>query len=193
MSHISTSLRIEAPPIDIPVPGLVVLVGAAGAGKTTFAARWFAPAEILSSNALRASVSGDPTDQRATRPAFAILHREVARRLVAGRLVVVDATNVEPGARAALRRIADAAAVPSIAIALVPPRSVVHARNAERAGRVVPAGVVDRHLARLHHLGPDAASIATRLISEGFGAARVLSSVEEIDATAVRRVERPID
>jgi protein phosphatase len=182
---------VTAPPIEVPVPGLVVLIGAAGAGKTTFAARWFEAAEIVSSDALRAAVSGDPADQRATRPAFAILHREVGRRLAAGRLVVVDATNVEPGARAAIRRIAAAARVPSLAIALVPPASVVHARNAGRAGRVVPADVVDRHLARVSDLGSDPVAIVERLRAEGFDAVRVLDSIEEIDAIAVVRRARP--
>jgi predicted kinase len=182
---------VTAPPIEVPVPGLVVLIGAAGAGKTTFAGRWFEAAEILSSDALREAVSGDPGDQRATRPAFAILHREVGRRLVAGCLVVVDATNVEPAARAAVRRIAAAARMPSLAIVLAPPPSIVHARNAGRAGRVVPADVVDRHLARLGDLGPDAAAIALRLHAEGFDDVRVLASIEEIDATAVRRRPSP--
>src|SRR5258706_10982325 len=104
-------------PIDIPVPGLVVLIGAAGAGKTTLAARLFEPSDLVSSDALREAVSGDPTNQRATRPAFRILHGEVRRRLATGLLVVVDATNVEPTARATLRRLAATAQVPALAIA----------------------------------------------------------------------------
>ena len=69
-----------ADPIEIPVPGLVVLIGAAGAGKSTLAVRLFAPADVLSSDDLRAAVSGDAADQRATRTAFGILHREVRRQ-----------------------------------------------------------------------------------------------------------------
>ena len=45
--------------LEIPDPSLVLLVGAAGAGKTTFAARHFPPDEVLSSDAYRALVSGD--------------------------------------------------------------------------------------------------------------------------------------
>jgi adenylylsulfate kinase-like enzyme len=85
--------------IEIRDPSLVVLVGAAGSGKSTFAARWFAPSEVLSSDAFREILTGDAADQRATKTAFSIIHREVTKRLAAGRTVVVDATNVEASAR----------------------------------------------------------------------------------------------
>lgn len=174
--------------IDVPVPGLVVLVGAAGSGKSTLAARLFAPDEVLSSDALRGAVAGDPADQRATRPAFAILHREAARRLSMGRLVVVDATNVEPAARRALVQLARTAAVPTVAIVLALPGLDVHARNAGRPGRVVPADIVDRHLGRLATLGDDPDSIGARLRAEGFAAVHVLATGEELSSLAVRRV-----
>ena len=183
---------MTADPIDIPVPGLVVLIGAAGAGKSTLAARLFEPSEILSSDALREAVSGDAADQRATRPAFAILHREVRRRLETGRLVVVDATNVEVTGRAALRRLAGAARVPAIAIAIVPSAADVQVRNAGRATRVVPRDIVDRHLGRLNDLGTTSASIAAALLAEGFAAAHVLRSTDELDSVEIRRVASPI-
>jgi predicted kinase len=182
-------------PIAIPTPALVVLIGAAGAGKTTLAARLFEPTEILSSDALREAVSGDPADQRANRPTFRILHREVGRRLAAGRLVVVDATNVEPGARAALLGLARAAGTAAIAIAIVAPAAEVHRRNAARAGRVVPSAVVDRHLGRLDELGGDPAEIAARLLADGFAAVHVVSTVGELDRVRVVRgvaVSRPV-
>lgn len=175
-------------PIDVPEPALVVLIGPAGAGKTTLATRLFARSEVLSSDALRAAVSGDEADQRVTRPAFGILHREVRERLGEGRLVVVDATNVEVSARAVLRRLAAAAAVPAIAIVIQLPSSDVHDRNQRRPGRVVPADVVDRHLASLGRLGMDPATIIARLRAEGFAAIHVLSSAADIDAFAIRRV-----
>ena len=88
--------------IEIEDPILVVLIGAAGSGKSTFAARHFAADEILSSDAFRALVAGDAADQRASGLAFRRLHEELARRLARGRLSVVDATNLTPHARRVL-------------------------------------------------------------------------------------------
>ena len=176
-------------PIEIPVPSLVVLIGAAGAGKSSLARRLFEPAEILSSDALREALTGDPADQSATRPAFAILHREVRRRLANGRLVVVDATNVTAAARAPLRRLAGAAGVRAIAIVLAPVAADVHARNAGRTGRVVPIDIVDRHLAALRALGSSAEAIVAALAAEGFTQTRVLRSVGELDSITAVRVE----
>ena len=165
----------------IPVPALVVLIGAAGSGKSTLAARLFEPGDILSSDALRETLSGDPADQRSTRTVFGIVHREVTRRLGAGRLVVVDATNVERSARLSLVRLARAAGAPSIAIVLALPAAEVHARNAGRPGRVVPTDIVDRHLERLRRLGSDPAAVRSILLAEGFASAHVVSSVVELE------------
>ena len=175
-------------PIEVPVPGLVALVGAAGAGKSTLAGRLFEPSDILSSDALRAAVSGDPADQRATRLAFDILHREVRRRLAAGRLVVVDATNVEPAARRALVRLASAAGAPAVAIVIAVPPEDVHRQNTRRPDRVVPAEIVDRHLVRLARLGADPALISAALRAEGFAAAHVLATTDALHAIQIRRI-----
>jgi protein phosphatase len=168
--------------LRIPDPSLVVLVGAAGAGKSTLAARHFAPSEILSSDAYREAISGDAGDQRATRLAFSILHRELARRLAAGRLVVVDATNVESAARRALVSRAAAARIPAVAIVLALPAALVAARNTGRTGRVVDQSVVDRHLRRL-----ETALADDRLRREGFAAVHVVTSAAELDALRIER------
>ena len=135
--------------IDIADPSLVVLIGAAGAGKSTFAAHHFADDEVLSSDRFRALVSGDEADQSATHAAFSRLHRELARRLAAGKLTVVDATSLEPSSRRALLARAAAAGVPATAIVFDLPAETVLARNAARRQRIVDYSVVRHHLARL--------------------------------------------
>ena len=136
------------PSIVIPDPSLVVLVGAAGAGKSTLAARLFAADEIVSSDALRLLISGDEADQRVSGVAFRILHRTVGRRLSKGQLTVVDATNTEPTVRRPLVARARAAGLPVTAIVLdMEPRTVAR-QNAARS-RVVDVAVIDRHLAAI--------------------------------------------
>ena len=171
--------------VAIPDPSVVVLVGAAGAGKSSFAARHFDPTEVLSSDGYRALIAGDETDQRATRAAFAQLHRDLTRRLGEGRLTVVDATNVEPAARRALLVRSGTAGVPAIAIVLDLPAAVVLARNAGRAGRVVDEQVVRHHLARMRSTLDGSAD---GLRGEGFAQVVVIRDPLELETMNVVRL-----
>lgn len=165
--------------IQIPDPSLVILIGAAGSGKSTLAARLFAPGAVLSSDTLRAVVAGNESDQRATRTAFSILHRQLARRLADGRTTVVDATSVTPFARRGLIARAAAHGVPAVAIVLALDPAIVLARNAARE-RVVPEHAVRRQLAELERsLRPGT------LEAEGFAAVYVVRSPAELDALEV--------
>ena len=92
--------------ITIPELSLVVLVGTSGSGKSTFAKKHFLATEVVSSDACRAFVSDDENNQAATKDAFELLHFIAAKRLAAGRLTVVDATNVQPDARKPLIELA---------------------------------------------------------------------------------------
>ena len=60
--------------ITIPDLCLVTLVGVSGSGKSTFAARHFAPTEVVSSDFCRGLVADDENDQTATDAAFEVLH-----------------------------------------------------------------------------------------------------------------------
>src|SRR5204862_7205859 len=92
--------------LTIPELSFVVLIGVSGSGKSTFARKHFKPTEVLSSDACRGLVADDENDQSATQDAFEVLHFIAARRLAAGRLTVVDATNVQPTARKPLLELA---------------------------------------------------------------------------------------
>jgi protein phosphatase len=176
------------PEIVLPDPSLVVLIGAAGAGKSTFAARHFAPDEVLSSDAFRRIVSGDEANQAATKAAFAVLHETLERRLANGQMAVVDATSVEPSSRRALLARALAAGIPASAIVLDLPAATVIARNAARPARVVDMTVVRRQMHRLRVSldGPHPA-----LWREGFAQIVVLHDPAEADLVRIRRVRLP--
>jgi protein phosphatase len=155
-------------------------VGAAGAGKSTLAARLFPTDQVLASDTLRGIISGDESNQAVTRAAFALLDRLLDRRLRDGLTTVVDATNVTRPARRALLQRAERHGVPAIAIVLdLEPRLVLE-RNARRSGSPVPIAAVERQLAAL------ARSIAGgSLATEGFAAVHVLRTPGAVAAFRV--------
>jgi predicted kinase len=180
----SAGRHIPSGPIAIPADALVLLLGAAGSGKSTFAARIFRAEAILSSDALRGHVSGDPANQAATPRAFRILHDQATRRLAAGRLTVVDATNISAAARRPLRRLAALHGRPAIALVLDLPAAICLERNAARPGRVVPEQVVRRQLGDLRR-----ALDRGDLAAERFDRLVVLTNSAAIDGTTVGLTE----
>jgi protein phosphatase len=166
----------------IPRPSLVLLVGVAGCGKSTFAARHLAPTEVVSSDTCRALVADDPNDQGASADAFAVLRLIVERRLRRPHLVTaVDATSLRRRDRRPFVRMAQAAGVPAVAIVLDLPLEVCVARDLRREERTVGADTIARMHRQLQ------GSLAT-LDEEGLHAAHVLETEAEVDAAALRRV-----
>jgi predicted kinase len=166
--------------LPVPADALILLVGVAASGKSTFARRHFAATEILSSDDMRAMIADDPATQDATDDAFDLLHRIMAMRLRRGRLTVVDATNVEDWARSELLGMARRHRRPAVAIVLDLPLEVALERNAARAARHPPPAALRRQQRWLTGSLPS-------LADEGFAAVHHLRSVAEIDAARVER------
>ncbi|MGW1524361.1 polynucleotide kinase-phosphatase [Streptomyces sp. NPDC001588] len=158
---------------------LVVLVGATGSGKSTFARRHFKPTEIISSDFCRGLVSDDENDQSATGDAFDVLHYIAGKRLAAGRRTVVDATSVQQDSRRQLIDLAKRYDVLPIAIVLDVPEEVCAERNASRIDRAdMPRRVIQRHTRELRRS-------LRHLEREGFRKVHVLRGVEEVENATV--------
>jgi protein phosphatase len=168
--------------IEIPELSLVVLVGTSGAGKSTFAGRHFKATEVLSSDYCRAIVADDEAEQSANADAFDVLGYIAAKRLAAGRLTVVDATNVQPDARKPFIALAREHHCLPVAIVLDVPPKVAHQRNRERQNRNF-----GEHVVQTQHR--DLRRSIKALRREGFRHVFVLDSQEQIDAATVTRVQ----
>ncbi|MBC9730020.1 polynucleotide kinase-phosphatase [Streptomyces sp. TRM68367] len=158
---------------------LVVLVGASGSGKSTFARRHFKPTEVLSSDFCRGLVSDDENDQSASRDAFDVLYYIAGKRLAAGRRTVVDATSVQQDARRRLIELARQYDVLPIAVVLDVPEEVCAERNAARTDRAdMPRRVIQRHIRELRRS-------LRYLERDGFRKVHVLRGVEEAEHATV--------
>ena len=166
--------------ITVPELSLVVLVGASGSGKSTFAEKHFKATEILSSDDCRALVSDDENDQTVTNQAFQVLHYIAGKRLSLGKLVVVDATNVQQDARRGLLRLAREYHVIPMAVVLDLPEPLCRDRNANRTNRNFGSHVVRNQVRQLRR------SLRS-LRREGFRQVHVLKSPEEVDAVTFVR------
>jgi len=165
--------------IDIPELSLVALVGISGSGKSTFARAHFRPTQVLSSDYFRGLVADDENDQSASADAFDVLHYVTGKRLAAGRLTVVDATNLQPHARAGLVKVAREHDVLPVAVVLDVPEALAWERTQARPDRLFGRQV----LTRMHR---DLRRSLGSLTREGFRKVHVLRGPDEIAAAEIR-------
>jgi protein phosphatase len=159
--------------IIIPRTTLVLLIGPAGSGKSTFAARHFRPTEIISSDECRSLISDDPANQQVTPMAFRLMHEIIAMRLACGKLTVADATNLKAEDRRPLFRIARRFRFHLAALVFNIPSELCQMRNAERS-RIVPTDAILLQYDLLHKaLG--------QIRSEPFNIARILDEADLAD------------
>ena len=166
--------------LAIPALSLVLLVGISGSGKSTFGRQHFRPTEVISSDFCRGLVADDENDQAATKPAFDLLHYIVGLRLAAGRLTVVDATNVQPEARRSLVTLAREHDVLPVAIVLDLAPRLCAERNAGRPDRSFGEHVVKRQHDQLRRS-------MRGLAREGFRTVHHLNSEAEIAEATITR------
>ncbi len=172
--------RLSGKTITIPELALVVLIGPSGCGKSTFARKHFKNTEVLSSDFCRGLVSDNENDQSATSDAFQVLHFVAAKRLGAGRLTVVDATNVQAEARKPLVALAREYHCLPVAIVLNLPEKLCRERNLQRPDRDFGPHVIRQQSQQLRRS-------LRNLKREGFRHIFELSSQEDVDAAIVQR------
>jgi len=166
--------------LTIPELAVVALVGPSGSGKSSFARKHFRPTEVLSSDFCRGLVSDEENSQAATNDAFEVLYFIASKRLTAGKLVVIDATNVQAEARKPIIALARQFQCIPVAIVFDLPEKLCHERNRNRSDRDFGPHVIRQQSQQLRRS-------LRNLQREGFRRVHILHSPEEVDAAEIVR------
>ena len=166
--------------ISLPDFSLVVLIGPTGSGKSHFARKHFLETEVVSSDACRAVVSDDETDQASTADAFDLLTYTAGIRLKRRKLTVIDATSVKSEDRAKLIRLAREYHALPVALVLNIDPAVCHERNAARPNRGFGPHVARNQSAALRRG-------LRGLQKEGFRQVHIMRTPEDVEALEIAR------
>lgn len=172
--------------IELPAFCLVLLIGAACAGKTTFVQRNFQSTEVISIDALQRAIGDDETDRTAGDDALDLLHRIAAMRLKRGLLTVVDAAALHPDQRRPLLRIARDLYAQPVAIVFDSPEDLSQSRAQANPDGVHPPEGIHRRIQPVERS-------LEKIRNEGIGSVFRFASVEEMDHAVVRRVSLAVD
>ena len=151
----------------LPDPALVVLVGASGSGKSTWAEGRYRREEVVSSDTLRGVVGSGRHDLDASGDAFRVLDLVVEARVRRGLTTVVDTLGLEPERRASYVALAREHGLPAVVVTFDTPAALCRSRNRRRE-RPVPAPVLTQQLRTL-------ATLLPALADEGWDHVEVVS------------------
>jgi alkanesulfonate monooxygenase SsuD/methylene tetrahydromethanopterin reductase-like flavin-dependent oxidoreductase (luciferase family)/predicted kinase len=154
----------------LPDPALVVLAGAAGSGKSTWAAERFRTSEIVSSDALRAAVGSGPADLDASVEAFDLLDTIVAARSRRSLTTVIDTLGLDQLRRVSYLELARSTGLPAVLVIMNTAERFCRERNRLR-DRPVPAPVLTDQLRRVR-------SLAETAVEEGWDRVLIIDSSE---------------
>jgi alkanesulfonate monooxygenase SsuD/methylene tetrahydromethanopterin reductase-like flavin-dependent oxidoreductase (luciferase family)/predicted kinase len=129
----------------LPDPALVVLVGASGSGKSTWAQHRFRAQEIVSADDLRGVVGSGRHDLDASKEAFTLLDLIVSGRVRRGLTTVVDTLGLEPDRRHSYLDLARGRGLPAVVVLFDTDPDLCRRRNADR-DRPVPARVLSEQV-----------------------------------------------
>lgn len=164
--------------VHIPPSALVILIGPAATGKSTWAKRHFLPTQIVSSDACRAMVSDNEADQEASRDAFFLFYRIINDRLKRGLVTIADSTALTYHARMELLRLANNYGRPTVGLIFAMSANTQIYWNQNRS-RHVPEGVLADQRVMLQ-------KTLQHISDEEFTHIVVLHTQEEVESTVVK-------
>jgi alkanesulfonate monooxygenase SsuD/methylene tetrahydromethanopterin reductase-like flavin-dependent oxidoreductase (luciferase family)/predicted kinase len=161
----------------------VVLVGASGSGKSTWAEGRYRAPEVVSSDELRGIVGSGANDLDASSDAFRLLDLVVAARLGRRLTTVVDTLGFDPPRRLQWLGQARGAGLPAVVVLFQTALDVCRERNSQR-DRPVPVRVLSAQVAR-------ARDVAAELPGEGWDRVVVVEQGRTAAASRARPSAAP--
>ena len=145
--------QFQAPSYPVPPPGLILVMGVAGSGKTTVA-RWLAgalDADAIDADDYHSAANvermrhGIPLDDAAREPWLRAVHEAVLARRAAGRRVVLACSALKASYREVLLD-----GIPDTAVVFLSvDRATLDRRLRSRPGHFMPASLLDSQLVDL--------------------------------------------